>query len=418
MDVLTKQTSATGQIFVFPLNRMEQCLLLIKRSLLVVLILSGSSLYAQKFEELARTPPMGWNSWNKFACDINEKTIREIADAFVSSGMRDAGYVYLVIDDCWQVKRDSNGTIIADPARFPSGMKNLGDYIHSKGLKFGIYSDAGTATCQGRPGSRGYEFQDARTYASWGVDYLKYDWCNHGKQNCESSYTTMRDALYKAGRPVVLSICEWGTTKPWEWGKDVGHLWRSTEDIINCFDCKNYWGGLGVVQIIDLFTEIGTYAGPGHWNDADMLEVGNGVLTRNEERLHMSMWAMFSSPLMAGNDLRNMSKETVSVLTNKEVLAIDQDKLGISAIRWMKYGNLEIWFKPLEGGDYAFCFINCGNEPLTIDQDLKTLIKKYVIDDSYLIRDLWKHETIGSTYENVKGSLPAHDVLMIKLTKR
>ncbi len=382
------------------------------------LMMLVSSIQAQKFEDLAKTPPMGWNSWNKFACDINEKTIRETADAIVSSGMRDAGYVYLVIDDCWQVKRDSNGTIIADPERFPSGMKNLGDYIHSKGLKFGIYSDAGTATCQGRPGSRGYEFQDARTYASWGVDYLKYDWCNHGKQNSEAAYSTMRDALYKAGRPVVLSICEWGTTKPWEWAKNVGHLWRSTEDIINCFDCKNYWGGLGVVQIIDLFTEIGTYTGPGHWNDADMLEVGNGVLTPDEERLHVSMWAMFSSPLMAGNDLRTMSKETVSILTNKEVLAIDQDKLGISAIRWMQFGDYEIWFKPLEDNAFAFCFINRGNQPVTVDQDLKTSIKKYVIDGSYGIRDLWKHEDIGNTKDNVRAVLGSHAVLMVKLIKK
>jgi len=389
-----------------------------KTKFLVVLMCLATGLFAQKFEDLAKTPPMGWNSWNKFACDISEKTIKEIADSMVSSGMRDAGYIYLVIDDCWQVDRDSAGNIVADPKRFPSGMKSLGDYIHSKGLKFGIYSDAGTATCQGRPGSRGYEFQDARTYASWGVDYLKYDWCNHGKQNSESSYTTMRDALYKAGRPVVFSICEWGTTKPWEWGKNVGHLWRSTEDIINCFDCKNYWGGLGVMQIIDLFTEIGDYSGPGHWNDADMLEVGNGVLTPFEERLHFSMWAMFSSPLMAGNDIRQMPKQTAGILTNREVIAIDQDKLGISAIRWMKYGDLEIWFKPLDRGDYAFCFINRGGQPVSFDQDLKTTIKKkYVIDGSYALRDLWKHEDCGSTKDNVKGTLAAHEVLLLRLTK-
>jgi len=389
----------------------------IKKYLIFGLITLVTSLHAQKFESLALTPPMGWNSWNKFGCDINEKTIREVADAMVSSGLREAGYVYLVIDDCWQVKRDSNGNIIADPDRFPSGMKSLGDYIHSKGLKFGIYSDAGTATCQGRPGSRGYEFQDARTYASWGADYLKYDWCNHGKQNPEASYTIMRDALYKAGRPVVFSICEWGVSKPWEWARNIGHLWRSTEDIINCFDCKNYWGGNGVVQIIDLFTDIGDFSGPGHWNDADMLEVGNGVLTPSEERLHLSMWSMFSSPLMAGNDLRNMSKETTEILTNHEVLAIDQDKMGISATRWMKYGALEIWFKPLDGGAYAFCFINRGSEPLDFNQDLKTTIKKYVIDGNYSIRNLWKHEDAGSSKENVKGTLAPHDVLMIKLTR-
>jgi len=388
-----------------------------KKYFFLGLIFFASSLHAQKFENLAKTPPMGWNSWNKFECDINEQTIREIADAMVVDGMRDAGYVYLVIDDCWQIGRDSSGNIIADPNRFPSGMKSLGDYIHSKGLKFGIYSDAGTATCQGRPGSRGYEFQDARTYASWGVDYLKYDWCNHGKQNAEASYTTMRDALYKAGRPVVYSICDWGVSKPWEWAAGVGHLWRSTEDILNCFDCKNYWGGNGVVQIIDLFTDIGQYTGPCHWNDADMLEVGNGVLTPSEERLHMSMWAMFSSPLMAGNDLRKMDRETLEILTNSEVLAIDQDKLGISATRWMKYGDLEIWFKPLEGETWAFCFINRGSQPVNLDQDLKTTIKKYKVDGSYTIRDLWKHQDLGSSKDNVKMTLAPHDVLMIKLTR-
>ncbi|MEI8006099.1 MAG: glycoside hydrolase family 27 protein [Bacteroidota bacterium] len=387
-----------------------------KKYLIVTLLLTAVCVNAQKFGNLAMTPPMGWNSWNKFGCDINEKTIRETADAMAANGMRDAGYVYLVIDDCWQTGRDSSGNIIADPQRFPSGMKSLGDYIHSKGLKFGIYSDAGTATCQGRPGGRGYEFQDARTYASWGVDYLKYDWCNHGKQNAEASYTIMRDALYKAGRPVVYSICDWGVSKPWEWASDIGHLWRSTEDIINCFDCKNYWGGNGVLQIIDLFTDIGQYTGPGHWNDADMLEVGNGVLTPSEERLHISMWSMFSSPLMAGNDLRNMGKETLEILTNKEVLAIDQDKLGISATRWMKYGDLEIWFKPLEGGAYAFCFINRGPQPLNFDQDLKTTIKKFTVDGNFAIRDLWKHQDTGSSKDNVKGTLAPHDVLMIKLT--
>lgn len=371
----------------------------------------------QKFENLAERPPMGWNSWNKFGCEINEKIVKEVADAMAINGMKAAGYEYIVVDDCWQIGRDSLGNILADPQRFPSGMRSLVDYVHSKGLKFGIYSDAGTATCQGRPGSRGYEFQDARTYAGWNVDYLKYDWCYHGKQNAEASYTTMRDAIYKAGRPMILSICEWGTNKPWEWGKNVGHLWRTTEDIINCFDCKNNWGGLGVLQIIDLHTEIGDYSGPGHWNDPDMLEIGNGVLTPAQERLHLSMWAMFSAPLMAGNDIRNMSPETLKLLTNKEVLEVDQDKLGISAIRWMKYGDLEIWFKPLSDNNYAYCFINRSNQPITINQDIKATIRKFKVDGSYKIRDLWKHKDIGTTKENVVGVIPPHDALMLKLTK-
>jgi len=389
-----------------------------KKIFVLAMLIFAPVLHSQKFEGLALTPPMGWNSWNKFGCDVSEKLIKDIADALVTSGMKDAGYQYVVIDDCWQVDRDSQGNIIADPVRFPSGMKALGDYVHSKGLKFGIYSDAGTKTCQGRPGSRGYEYQDARTYAEWGVDYLKYDWCNHGKQNSEASYSTMRDALYKAGRPIVLSICEWGTTKPWEWGKDVGHLWRSTEDIINCFDCKNYWGGLGVVQIIDILADIGDYSGPDHWNDPDMLEIGNGVLTPAEERLHMSMWAMFSAPLMAGNDLRKMSPETVDILTNKEVLEIDQDKLGISATRWMQYDELEIWFKPLNGGNFAFCVINRGSQPVNFNADLKTTIKGYTVDDSFIVRDLWEHKNIGTTNENIIATIPSHDALVLTLTKK
>lgn len=389
-----------------------------RKILLLILCIWCSSLKAQKFEELAGTPPMGWNSWNKFECKINETIVKQVADAMIKNGMKEAGYGYIIVDDCWQIGRDSSGNILADPERFPSGMKSLGDYIHSKGLKFGIYSDAGTLTCQGRPGSRGYEFQDARTYAKWGVDLLKYDWCSHGKQNAEASYALMRDALKKAGRPMVLSICEWGTNKPWEWGASVGHMWRTTEDIINCFDCKNNWGGLGVLQIVDLQVEIGGYSGPGHWNDPDMLEIGNGVLTSSEERAHISMWSMFSAPLIAGNDIRNMSAQTKAILTNKEVLDIDQDSLGISATRWMKYADWEIWFKPLSNHSFAFCLLNRSNQPVTINQDLKTMIKNYSVDDSYSIRDLWKHRDIGTTKDNITGTIAAHDVLMLKLTKK
>ena len=255
---------------------------------------------------LARTPPMGWNSWNKFACNVSEKLIKEMADAMVTSGMRDAGYIYLVIDDCWQIDRDAQGNILPDPQRFPSGMKALADYIHSKGLKFGLYSDAGTLTCQKRPGSRGYEFQDARQYAAWDVDYLKYDWCSTSTQNAQASYSIMRDALLKAGRPIVFSICEWGTAKPWLWARDVGNLWRTTGDIQDCWDCKRDWGGMGVVHILDLQDGLQSYAGPGHWNDPDMLEVGNGGMTTTEYRAHFSLWCLLASPLMAGNDLRSM----------------------------------------------------------------------------------------------------------------
>ncbi|MEI6683715.1 MAG: glycoside hydrolase family 27 protein [Bacteroidota bacterium] len=376
-----------------------------------------SQQYGQKFDSLAMTPPMGWNGWNSFRCRINESVIREVAQAMVASGMKDAGYNYLVLDDCWQIERDGNGTIMADPKRFPSGMKKLGEYIHSLGLKYGIYSDAGTTTCCGRPGSKGFEIQDAMTYASWGVDYLKYDWCSHGSQDAESSYRIMRDALCSAGRPVVYSICEWGRNKPWEWGKDIGHLWRSTPDIINCFDGRAIWGGMGVLQIIDRMADLGSFAGPGHWNDADMLQVGNGKLTPDEERLHFSMWAMFSSPLMAGNDIRNITGETLSMLTNREVIAIDQDCLGIPAIRWMKSGDLEIWYKPLDHGDLAFCLFNRGSKTIAFNQDLKVIGNWYPVDNYYVVRDLWKHKEIGNSGENLVGSLPPHGVLLVRLKK-
>ena len=216
-----------------------------KRFILVVLMAAGlaaPNVFSQKFEGLAMTPPMGWNSWNKFACNVDEKLIRETADAMVSSGMKDAGYQYVVIDDCWHGERDAQGLIRPNAQRFPSGMKALGDYIHAKGLKFGIYSDAGWKTCGGHPGSRGHEYQDAQTYASWGVDYLKYDWCNTDGLKAEGAYATMREALRAAGRPIIFSICEWGDNKPWEWASNVGHLWRTTGDIYPCWNCEKNYG--------------------------------------------------------------------------------------------------------------------------------------------------------------------------------
>jgi len=257
--------------------------------LTVILCLSGSVCVAvgDGWENLAQTPPMGWNSWNTFRLEINEDLVRGIADMFVEQGFKEAGYEYIVIDDGWQVDRDAQGNIVVNKKKFPSGIKALADYVHSKGLRFGIYSDAGYKTCGGYPGSRGYEYQDARQYAAWGVDYLKYDWCATGNQSAPDSYKLMRDALEKAGRPIVLSICEWGTNKPWLWGKGVGHLWRTT------FDIRPTWDGgrmvlskgvqvenfIGFTKILDLQVGLESYAGPGHWNDPDMLEVGNGELT-------------------------------------------------------------------------------------------------------------------------------------------
>jgi alpha-galactosidase len=397
-------------------------------AVLAGLVLISGSLYAQKFEGLALTPPMGWNSWNTFACNVDEALIREMTDAVVSSGMKDAGYTYIVIDDCWHGQRDSLGFIHPDPQRFPSGIKVLADYIHSKGLKFGIYSCAGDKTCGGRPGSRGHEYQDAISYAQWGVDYLKYDWCNNTGLNSVGAYTTMRDALYAAGRPIVFSLCEWGDTKPWEWAKDVGHLWRITGDITDCFDCEvnhGSWSSWGIIKTIELRKGIRQYAGPGHWNDPDMMEIGRGM-TLNEDRAHFSMWAMLAAPLMAGNDLRNMKKEVTEVLTNKDVLAVDQDSLGVQGLKFNDNENgVETWVKPLKNGDWAICFLNKSEQKQKIDFDWA---KKYIADDiskktlntnktTYSIKDLWTKKNLGSTKKNLIAEIPSHDVLMVRLVK-
>lgn len=383
------------------------------------------TVYPQKFDSLALTPPMGWNSWNTFACDINEQLIRETADAMVSTGMNDAGYLYINIDDCWHGERDSLGFIQPDPERFPSGMKEIADYIHSKGLKFGIYSCAGWKTCGGKPASRGYEFQDAIQYAEWGVDYLKYDWCNTEKLNAEGAYLNMRNALYAAGRPIVFSICEWGNNKPWEWGKNTGHLWRTTGDIINCFDCvvdHGTWKSWGVMQILDKQEGLRIHAGPDHWNDPDMMEVGNGMSV-SEDRAHFSIWCMLAAPLIAGNDLRNMSKETVEILTNKEVIAVDQDSLGIQGLKYLSENNIEMWFKPLINDEWAVCFLNRGSEEGLIEfawkeHNVKDDFSKKEINFNnitYTIRDLWKKENIGTTEKIFTAKIPSHDVIMLRL---
>jgi len=362
---------------------------------------------------LARTPPMGWNSWNKFGCDVSEALIKETADAMVASGMKDAGYEYVVIDDCWQVERDGEGNIIADPERFPSGIKALADYVHGKGLKFGLYSDAGMKTCQGRPGSRGYEFQDARTYAAWGVDYLKYDWCYHGEQNAEASYALMRQALEQAGRPIVLSICEWGRNRPWLWARGIGHLWRTTGDIQDCWDCRRDWGGMGVVHILDLQDGLEAFAGPGGWNDPDMLEVGNGGMSVTEYRAHFSLWATLAAPLMAGNDLRAMSEEIRVILTNSEVIAVDQDLLGRQGRRVRKDGDLEIWARELADGSRAVVLFNRGAAEAEIAVAWPEI--GYPATLGATVRDLWRHEDVGRFRGSYSATVPSHGVVMVRV---
>ncbi len=398
-----------------------------KITFLLCLILS-TNLVAQKFDGLAETPPLGWNSWNTFATNINEDLVKGIADAFVKDGYKDAGYEYIVLDDGWMSReRDADGNLVADPEKFPSGMKALADYVHSKGLKFGLYNCAGDKTCAGYPGSRGYEYQDARLYASWGIDYLKYDWCNATKLNAQGAYMTMRDAIHTAGNPMVFSICEWGDNEPWNWAKDVGHVWRVTGDIINCWDCEvghGTWSSWGVWKIINMRKDIRKFAGPGHFNDYDMMEVGNGM-TAAEDRSHFAMWSMLASPLILGNDVRSASKETIKTLTNKEVIAVNQDKLGIQALRFTNESYFEIWVKPLADDEWAMTFINMSDEPKELNFDWKhhdigDNLNNRSIDiknSSYQIRDIINHTDIGTTEANLKVTIDSHDVFMVRLKK-
>jgi len=360
---------------------------------------------AQTSASLAPTPPMGWNSWNKFGCNVSDKLIREMADAVVSSGMQAAGYQYVNIDDCWQVSRDASGTIVADPARFPSGIKALADYVHGKGLKLGIYTDAGTGTCEKRPGSLNHEVQDAKTYASWGIDYVKIDWCNAEGLDPEVQYAKLRDALANSGRPIVFSICNWGVKTPWRWGPATGNLWRTTGDINDTYERMSLIG----------FGQNGLekFAGPGHWNDPDMLEVGNGGMKRDEYRTHMALWALLAAPLLAGNDLRNMSPETKELLLNSEVLAVDQDAKGVQGHRVWEEGPLEIWVKPLADGGHAVGLFNRSESATKMTLDFKSI----GAPASARLRDLLDHKDLGTAQNSYSAEVPKHGVVLVKVSK-
>ena len=376
----------------------------------VLVLLNAGALFApsslsQASSSVAQTPPMGWNSWNKFACNVSDKLIREMADAMVSSGMQAAGYQYVNIDDCWQVSRDPQGAIVADPQRFPSGMKVLADYVHSKGLKLGLYTDAGTSTCEKRPGSLNHEVQDAKTYASWGIDYVKIDWCNSEGLDPEVQYAKFRDALAESGRPMVFSICNWGVKAPWRWGPKTGNLWRTTGDISDSYDSMSLIG----------FGQNGLekFAGPGHWNDPDMLEVGNGHMNRDEYRTHMALWALLAAPLLAGNDLRDMSAETKGLLTNSEVIAVDQDGQGIQGRRVWQEGPLEIWAKPLADGSQAVGLFNRSESAIQMTLDFKVIGGPAAAK----LRDLLDHKDLGTAQNSYTTEVPKHGVALLKVSK-
>lgn len=379
-----------------------------------------------KDDGLAKTPPMGWNSWNVFGKALNEQNVKETADAIVASGLQEVGFEYIVLDDFWHGGRDSaTGLLYADKEKFPSGIKALADYVHSKGLKFGIYSDAGTKTCGEMPGSYGYEEKDAKLFAEWGVDFLKYDYCfcpdftsaNNDYKMAFNRYKAMGDALKATGRPILFSICEWGPRSPWLWGKEAGgHMWRTSYDVADIWDVpRNEHSPIGILTSIDAMADLGRFSGPGGWNDPDMLVVGlnNGGYIKGggcndiEYRTQMNMWCMFSAPLMIGCDVRNMSEATKTILLNKDVIAIDQDALGKQGFRVYRKNGLEAWKKQLSGDRFAIALFNRNEDERQMnvnwkDVELDTAVKY----DAY---DVWKHATTGQGIQQFSVRLKAHE---------
>ncbi|CAF0892860.1 unnamed protein product [Adineta steineri] len=362
---------------------------------------------------LGKTPQMGWNSWNHFGCNINETVIRQTADALIATGLAKAGYNYINVDDCWASSRDPQTKfIIPDPNGFPSGMASLADYVHSRGLLFGLYSDAGISTCAGRPGSYGYEEIDAHIYAQWKVDYLKYDNCNSKPTNktIKERYERMRDALNHTGRPIFYSACEWGEMLPALWFRSVANSWRTTGDIVD-----TWLSMLFNIDINDLFAD---YAAPHGFNDPDMLEIGNGGMTLNEYRTHMSLWSIAKSPLLIGCDVRNISKESLEILTNSEVIAVNQDPLGIQGkkIRIDLDHDTEIWAGPLVDGSKVVITFNRADN--TADKILVSFTDLgWNSTTTVNIRDLWLHKDLGEFKGNYTAyNIESHGVQMVKMT--
>jgi alpha-galactosidase len=356
---------------------------------------------------LAATPPMGWNSWYGFRCSYNEQIVRETADAMVATGLRDQGYLYVALDDCWQSTRDAAGKIVADPVKFPSGMAALADYVHGRGLKLGVYTDVGPMTCKGLPGSYNHEVQDAATYAAWGVDLIKEDWCYHTGLDARTQYRKMQDAIARTHRPMVLSICNWGEQSPWEWAPAVGQLWRTTPDIA---DNWSY-----VLRNLDASSRYAAIAGPGHWNDPDFLQVGLGALTTEEYRSQVSLWAVMSAPLILSMDLRRLSPDAATLVANPEVIAVDQDARGAQGTVVATHGSVQVWSKPLEPGARAVVLFN--RDSAAAPQATVSWLDLGLADGAATVRDLWAHRDLGPSTE-LATAVPAHGVVMVKVTGR
>lgn len=374
--------------------------------LIPALFLLAAGISFAEGPELARTPPMGWNSWNHFRLNINDAVIRAQAKAMVDSGMKAAGYEYVVIDGGWEGYHDAKGVFHSNN-KFPD-MKGLCDYIHSLGLKVGIHDSPGPVTCSGREASYGHEQQDAETFARWGIDFVKYDWCSGSKvykpDQMKAAYDKFHQAMVSTGRPILYSLCQYGMQNVWEWGASVGgNMWRTTADIQDDYFHMAYIG----------FEQNGLekYAGPGHWNDPDMLEIGNGQLKPVEERMQMSLWSLLAAPLFAGNDLTNMTPETLDILSNREVIAVDQDREGIQGHRVWQRGPMEIWMKPLADGRKAVGMFNREKRPMTMTLKLKDI----GVTGSAKLRDLWAHKDLGSFTGSYTTRVPGHGVVLLRV---
>lgn len=397
--------------------------------LTTLLFLSSAVAFAQTTDrsKLAPTPPMGWMSWNFFGEDINEENLKATADLMVSEGFLDAGYEYLFIDDCWQGGRDNRNNIIADPVKFPSGIKALADYVHSKGLKLGIYSDAAPLTCAGYTASLGFEEQDAKTFAEWDVDYLKYDYCGApvDVETAKARYKKMADALTNSGRDIALGVCEWGVRNPATWAGELGgSVWRTSYDVRDMWIDTLKKGGLGIMDILEETVPVSKYARPGHWNDMDMLIVGlygkgdassdlGGVgCSDTEYQSQMSLWCMMASPLAMSNDLRSLNDETRRILLNKEVIAIDQDPLGKAAERVVKTDDYQVFLRPLSGDRYAIAILNTSDKVRNISVSFKDLS----LPNRYKVRDVWAHKDLGSRTK-WSGKVASHETKVFVLSK-
>jgi alpha-galactosidase len=354
----------------------------------------------------AATPPMGWSSWNAFHCSIDEPTIEAISNAMVSSGMKAAGYEFVNIDDCWAAgARDAQGNLPADPTQFPDGMKAVVDHIHANGLKAGLYTTVGAQTCAGRPGSQGYTQQDANNWASWGVDYAKIDWC--GVQgDPATNWMQWHDALLATGRPITYSICTAGRFSPTNWAYAMGNLWRTTDDI------NPTWSWM--LQILDMNEPLASLAGPGHWNDPDMLEVGNSPLDDVQDETHLSLWAMMAAPLISGNDLRSMPADVAAILTNAEVIAVDQDPIGYQGYRVSPAGSSsEVWVKPLQGsGSRAVALFNRGTTAATLTVSFSDIGLQ---SGAATVRDLWAHTDLGTFQDSYSAMTQPNATMLLRV---